>query len=1015
MVPLSSKYSKIKVGTFLPRLPSEGQLDLTHRCNNNCRHCWTHLSKHSEKRCQELTLDEIKRIVLEARAMGCRQWSIFGGEPMLRPDFCEIFDFITKHSSFYSINTNGTLITPEIAGLMRRQGDIMVSIYGATADIHDHITRTPGSFKRMVRGLTLLKEAGVSFTVQIVPMRDSYHQYDIMIEFAKQFSPNWRLGAAWLFLSAFGDVRKNAEIRRQRLDPKQVIDLEHNIFRNRDEAHKNVNTECKNSENYLLKNCILERNMFHIDPYGGLTFCSFIYDPELRYDLKNGTFQKGWEEFLPSLVDFVRADETYKQKCGSCRYRPYCWNCPAYSFLENRNYTDKTDYLCSVARENKKYIEKSREKHVRLFSLAGVKVQFESELPILENTFSEKLRVCISEETGKADIVVHHYFSLPDIDIKRLGKEIYSDSSWKIFQRRRGRVYFKYSNREDSEKLEAVMVFSSEFHKAKIYHVDDSVWKKGNLSSLTLFSEDQILISPYFNKKNMIICHAKGLASNAKGLLFTGADDKETSLIMSLTYGRMKVFQDNYFVLQRENNHIKMIDLFSPDKTFKNSDSESVLTAVYFISLSQQTKIIRLTNRSKILNMLESCLLKPFIDREEIQVDNALLNKVVDNVHFFKLNYNINDDVRYCLNSQSKLYYYHIFEGFSETEHSKPDGVLRNELNTVRRTRSSDNLSISQQRDFRGLHSKKRLFYIAGLSIQVDFNWPEYKHLLDIRFKPFQSEKVRNDLLRLEHYIGLPDENSATMGKLIYQKVPWIIYETRQNLIYVSCSQFEDEMQINKISYFDKDYSFAKIYHKDNRLFKLGNWTALTSFPSDQIWLQQILPQRGGFFIHSSALVLNDQGLAFVGHSEAGKSTMSKMLLKSGAKLLCDDRNIIKRDGQGWNVYGTWSHGELPMVSSAHAPLFGVFILQKSDRNHIDLIKNQKQRFHSIIECIIRPFVTLSWWDKVIPLIHQVSQNVPVFQVEFNQDGKIVDLLHDLVGQEPSLRNTMVAPPTDRI
>ncbi len=714
---------------------------------------------------------------------------------MLRPDFCEIFDFITKHSSFYSINTNGTLITREIAGLMRRQGDIMVSIYGATADVHDHITRAPGSFEKMVRGLTLLKERSVSFAVQIVPMRDNYHQYEKMIEFAKQFSPNWRLGAAWLFLSAFGDVRKNSDIRRQRLDPKQVIDLEHNIFRNRDEAHKNVNTKCKNSENYLLKNCILDRNMLHIDPYGGLTFCSFIYDPRLRYDLKNGTFQKGWEDFLPSLVDFVRADDTYEQNCGSCRYRPYCWNCPAYSYLENRTYTDKTDYLCAIAGENKNYIEKSRKKYIRIFSLTGVKVQFESELPILE-----------------------------------------------------------------------------------------------------------------------------------------------------------------------------------------------------------------------------SFLLKPFIDREETQIDNSLLNNVVDNVHFFELNYNINDDVRYCLNSQSKLYYYHIFEGLSETEHSKTDDILHNELNTVRGTKSSDHLSTLQQRDFRSLHLKKRLFYIAGLSLQVDFNWPEDKHLLDIRFKPFQSEKISGDLLRLEHYIGLPNENSTKMGKLIYQKVPWIIYETRQNWIYVSCSQFEDEMQVNKISFFDKDYSFAKIYHKDNRLFKLGNWTALTSFPSDQIWLQQILPQRGGFFIHSSALVLNDQGLVFVGHSEAGKSTMSKMLLKSGAELLCDDRNILKKDGQEWNVYGTWSHGELPMVSSAHAPLFGVFILQKSDRNHIDLIKNQKQRFHSIIECIIRPFVTLSWWDKVIPLIHQLSQNMPVFQVEFNQDGKIVDLLHDLVGQKgPSLRNTMDAPPIDRL
>ncbi|MBD3386650.1 SPASM domain-containing protein [candidate division KSB1 bacterium] len=572
-------------------------------------------------------------------------------------------------------------------------------------------------------------------------MRDSYHQYEKMIEFAKQFSPNWRLGAAWLFLSAFGDVRKNAEIRRQRLDPKQVIDLEHNIFRDRDEAHKNNDTGCKNSEKYLLKNCILERNSFHIDPYGGLTFCSFIFDPRLRYDLKNGTFQKGWEAFLPSLVDFVRADETYQQNCGSCRYRSYCWNCPAYSYLENRNYTNKTDYLCSIARENQKYIEKSRKKHIRIFSLAGVKVQLEAELPFLENTLSEKLRMCEIEGTGTADIIVHHYFIVPDIDIKKLGKEIYRDSSWKVFQRRNTRVYFKYSNKERGGKLESIMLFNPGLRKVKIYHVDDSAWKKGNISSLTLFSEDQIILSPYFNKDSRLVCHAKGLVSNGKGLLLKGADYRETSLIMSLFHERTKFFSDNYFILWRENNHIKMIDFFSPGKTHTTPDSGIVLTAVYFISLSQQTQIIRVTNRRKILEIFESCLYKPFIDREKIQIDNILLNEIFDNVHFFKLNYNINDNIRYCLDSQSKLYYYHIFEGLFEREHPKPNDVLRNELNSVRQAKNSGNIYNSQQRDFKDLQPKRQVFYLAGLSIQVDFNWPDDEHLLDIRFQPFQSEK----------------------------------------------------------------------------------------------------------------------------------------------------------------------------------------------------------------------------------------------------------------------------------
>jgi MoaA/NifB/PqqE/SkfB family radical SAM enzyme len=192
-----------------PRIPLRGNLDLTYRCNNNCRHCWLRMPPSSPESRKELSLDEIKDIVDEARKMGCRHWRISGGEPMLRPDFAEIFDYITSRAASYSLNTNGTLITPEIARLMRRKGAKMVALYGATAEVHDHITRNPGSFEALMQGIAYLKEAGAGFTAQLVPMRDNYHQYNQMISLAESLTPHSRVGAAWLHLTASGDPERN--------------------------------------------------------------------------------------------------------------------------------------------------------------------------------------------------------------------------------------------------------------------------------------------------------------------------------------------------------------------------------------------------------------------------------------------------------------------------------------------------------------------------------------------------------------------------------------------------------------------------------------------------------------------------------------------------------------------------------------------------------------------------------------------------------------------------------------
>ncbi|MCJ7774121.1 MAG: radical SAM protein, partial [Desulfobacterales bacterium] len=168
------EYFQLKQVITFPRIPLEGNLDITYRCNNKCRHCWLGIPQNADEKNDELTCDEIKLIVDEARNAGCRKWGISGGEPMVREDFAEIFDYITSKSASYALNTNGTLITPQIAKLMKRKGVKAIALYGATADVHDHITRTLGSFEAAMQGVSYLREAGAGFTIQIFPLKDNY-------------------------------------------------------------------------------------------------------------------------------------------------------------------------------------------------------------------------------------------------------------------------------------------------------------------------------------------------------------------------------------------------------------------------------------------------------------------------------------------------------------------------------------------------------------------------------------------------------------------------------------------------------------------------------------------------------------------------------------------------------------------------------------------------------------------------------------------------------------------------
>ncbi|NQT12516.1 MAG: radical SAM protein, partial [Planctomycetes bacterium] len=534
----------------IPRLPLEGSINLTHRCNNNCRHCWVRVAPGGGERERELSTEEIKGIVDEARGMGCRKWSISGGEPMLRPDFAELFDYITRKSQSYSINTNGTRITAEIAQLLRRKGSKMVALYGATAKVHDHITRTPGSFEAAMQGFARLKEAGAGFIVQLVPLRDNYQQFDEMVALAEKLSKHWRVGASWLYLSADGEPESNREIARQRLEPAEVVQIDkpdvcyeesisgdgENRTSSGDAATQNGHGCPASKDDRLFASCIATRRDFHIDPYGGMTFCSYIKDPALRYDLRQGSFEECWEEFIPSLADRVRGGREYRENCGSCELRSDCRICPVYGYLEHGRYSAKVQHLCDVARANRKFKEEWKRDHRRYYRCGGITIRVDSDRAITDDTFHPTLRLFEVDGPGEDTISIRHQFGLPDLDGKKLGEEVYRKPPWAIYQQNGSWIYLGISPTEGDSHIHRVVTFNRDHTRARICNdaTRTDTFRKGNLHSLTQFPTDQILLARVLADRQGCYLHSAGVKMGGDGLLFAGHSDAGKSTISTL-------------------------------------------------------------------------------------------------------------------------------------------------------------------------------------------------------------------------------------------------------------------------------------------------------------------------------------------------------------------------------------------------------------------------------------------------------------------------------------------------
>jgi len=620
---LENSYLELKQTTILPRLPLEGNLDLTYRCNNNCRHCWLRIPSDSKESKLELSFAEIKKIAHQARSMGCRSWSICGGEPMLRLDFSETFDYLTRNFNSYSINTNGTLITPKIARLLKRKGAKMIALYGATAQVHDHITRNPGSFEATVRGFRYLKEAGARFIVQLIPMKDNYHQFQDMVKLAGSLSKHYRVGVAWLYLSACGDKKINTEIMRQRLSPKEVVELDKPDLSYEECMNKETGSDRHNINNngYLFSSCIADRQNFHIDPYGKMTFCCFIKDPDFRYDLKKGSFQKAWEEFIPSLANKIKITEEYARNCGSCEFRKGCRWCSAYAYLEHRRFDAKIEYLCAVARESRNFKEAWQKNHRRYYKIADITIQVDSDLPITEKTFHHKFK-SFEVDSPEADVIsIRHHFSLPDLDGKNLGEEFYRKPPWLIYKNNGSWVYLGISPFKENKDLHRVVTFNSDHTRARIYNDKEETFLKGNLHSLTLFPTDQILLARILADRGGFFLHSCGVNLNGEGLLFAGHSEagKSTMARIMKNAGAEILCDDRIIVRKTHDSRLTTHDSLRIYGTWSHGDVADIssgsapLKAIMFLEKANENRLIKIDNKKEITKRLLALLIKPFV------------------------------------------------------------------------------------------------------------------------------------------------------------------------------------------------------------------------------------------------------------------------------------------------------------------------------------------------------------------------------------------------------------------
>jgi SynChlorMet cassette radical SAM/SPASM protein ScmF len=137
---------------------------MTAGCNLACQHCWlSPVYQPKGTTGGHLDYELFKMALEEGIPLGLQSVKLTGGEPLLHPDFLRFVDLLKEKKLGLNIETNATLMTPEIATHLKEKstlGHISVSIDGANADSHDTFRGVQGAFDKAVAGIKALVEAG---------------------------------------------------------------------------------------------------------------------------------------------------------------------------------------------------------------------------------------------------------------------------------------------------------------------------------------------------------------------------------------------------------------------------------------------------------------------------------------------------------------------------------------------------------------------------------------------------------------------------------------------------------------------------------------------------------------------------------------------------------------------------------------------------------------------------------------------------------------------------------------
>ncbi|MBN2488327.1 MAG: radical SAM protein, partial [Methanosarcinaceae archaeon] len=321
--------------------------ELTHECNLRCKHCLINAGKREQN---ELSLDEIKKIIDELAELKVFTITLGGGEPLLRKDFLGIVDYASQFNFGLKLSTNGILVDNDLLDRLKDTNvfSVQVSIDGFE-QTHNAFRGNKKSFEKAVSALKMFSGAGYWTIMSTAITRHNVNEIARLVELAVE------CGASSFKASPFIPVGNGKEnFKDLAITPSDLKDLTKIMLQKKEKYEGIIDLQIDGLFPWLSGPCSGGRQNSQfvssqvgcsagtsevvITPTGDVLPCPFLTDFNAG-NLRNNSLRGIW--YNSEIFGNFRNLKSYKLEgiCRDCEYVPhYCQGgCRAAAFAFSGN------------------------------------------------------------------------------------------------------------------------------------------------------------------------------------------------------------------------------------------------------------------------------------------------------------------------------------------------------------------------------------------------------------------------------------------------------------------------------------------------------------------------------------------------------------------------------------------------------------------------------------------------------------------------------------------------------